>query len=195
MSELEARIAALPEAALRSWAITMTRAVMALSVILSHWGPGVFERLGVGRQAEAVLALFYRMGTPGFAAVFGIGIGYFMLPNFSRRRGSVLRRMGRSFQLVMIGLTMLAAIRLGYGLSPLTRPPADAAALVEAVAGVWGADRVGVHLAPRGDSHDMGDSDARALFTYVARSMRQRAPPVFTKRMVAWPRGFSPRNT
>ncbi|WP_103172968.1 DUF1800 family protein [Paracoccus sp. SY] len=28
----------------------------------------------------------------------------------------------------------LAAIRLGYGLSPLTRPPADAAALVEAVA-------------------------------------------------------------
>mgnify|MGYP002718320285 FL=1 len=106
-------VAALPEAALRSWAITMTRAVMALSVILSHWGPGVFERLGIGRQAEAVLALFYRMGTPGFAAVFGIGIGYFMLPDFSLRRQSVLRRLGRSFQLVMIGLTMLAAIRLG----------------------------------------------------------------------------------
>lgn len=106
-------VAALPEAALRSWAITMTRAVMALSVILSHWGPGVFERLGIGRQAEAVLALFYRMGTPGFAAVFGIGIGYFMLPDFSLRRQSVLRRLGRSFQLVMIGLTVLAAIRLG----------------------------------------------------------------------------------
>lgn len=106
-------VAALPEAALRSWAITMTRAVMALSVILSHWGPGVFERLGIGRQAEAVLALFYRMGTPGFAAVFGIGIGYFMLPDFFPRRQSVLRRLGKSFQLVMIGLTMLAAIRLG----------------------------------------------------------------------------------
>lgn len=46
--------------------------------------------------------------------------------------------------------------------------------ITDAVIGVWGADRVGVHLAPRGDSHDMGDSDARALFTYVARSMRQR---------------------
>ena len=91
----------------------MTRAVMALSVILSHWGPGVFERLGIGRQAEAVLALFYRMGTPGFAAVFGIGIGYFMLPDFFPRRQSVLRRLGKSFQLIMIGLTMLAAIRLG----------------------------------------------------------------------------------
>lgn len=103
---------ALPEAALRSWAITMTRAVMALSVILSHWGPGVFERLGIGRQAEDVLALFYRMGTPGFAAVFGIGIGYFMLPDFATRSGSVLRRLGRSFQLVLAGLTLLAAIRL-----------------------------------------------------------------------------------
>lgn len=104
--------AALPRTTLRSWAITMIRAVMALSVILSHWGPGVFERLGLGRQAEAVLAVFYRMGTPGFAAVFGIGIGYFMLPDFAARRDSVLRRLHRSFLLVVMGLSLLAAIRL-----------------------------------------------------------------------------------
>lgn len=102
----------LPEAALRSWSITMIRAVMALSVILSHWGPGVFERLNIGRQAEAVLSVFYRMGTPGFAAVFGIGIGYFMLPDFAQRRASVLSRLQRSFQLVLLGLALLAAIRL-----------------------------------------------------------------------------------
>ncbi|MEQ5793186.1 alkene reductase [Paracoccus sp. NFXS7] len=46
--------------------------------------------------------------------------------------------------------------------------------ITDAVVGVWGGDRVGVHLAPRGDSHDMGDSDARALFTQVARDMRAR---------------------
>lgn len=46
--------------------------------------------------------------------------------------------------------------------------------IADAVIGVWGADRVGVHLAPRGDSHDMGDSDPRALFTHVARRMRER---------------------
>ncbi|TGN50229.1 alkene reductase [Paracoccus liaowanqingii] len=46
--------------------------------------------------------------------------------------------------------------------------------IADAVIGVWGADRVGVHLAPRGDSHDIGDSDARALFTHVARQMRDR---------------------
>ncbi|MTD99549.1 alkene reductase [Paracoccus sp. YIM 132242] len=46
--------------------------------------------------------------------------------------------------------------------------------VTDAVIGVWGADRVGLHLAPRGDSHDMGDSDPRALFTHVARQMRDR---------------------
>jgi len=48
------------------------------------------------------------------------------------------------------------------------------AEIADAVIGVWGADRVGVHLSPRGDSHDVGDSDPRALFTHVAREMRQR---------------------
>jgi 2,4-dienoyl-CoA reductase-like NADH-dependent reductase (Old Yellow Enzyme family) len=33
---------------------------------------------------------------------------------------------------------------------------------------------VGVHLAPRGDSHSMGDSDPAATFGYVARELRKR---------------------
>ncbi|HYQ39865.1 MAG TPA: alkene reductase [Pseudomonas sp.] len=39
---------------------------------------------------------------------------------------------------------------------------------------VWGAGRVGVHLAPRADSHDMGDSDRAATFGYVARELGKR---------------------
>lgn len=46
--------------------------------------------------------------------------------------------------------------------------------VVDAVVSVWGADRVGVHLAPRGDAHDMGDSDASGLFLHVARELGQR---------------------
>ncbi|WP_022707995.1 alkene reductase [Paracoccus zeaxanthinifaciens] len=46
--------------------------------------------------------------------------------------------------------------------------------IADAAIGVWGADRVGVHLAPRADGHDMGDSDRHALFTAVARSMRDK---------------------
>ena len=39
---------------------------------------------------------------------------------------------------------------------------------------VWGADRVGMHLAPRRDSHDMSDSDPKATFGYVARELGKR---------------------
>ena len=46
--------------------------------------------------------------------------------------------------------------------------------IAEAVSEVWGSDRVGVHLRPRGEEHDMGDSNPRALFGYVAEQLRQR---------------------
>ncbi|PIP81800.1 MAG: alkene reductase [Elusimicrobia bacterium CG_4_9_14_3_um_filter_62_55] len=39
---------------------------------------------------------------------------------------------------------------------------------------VWGADRVGMHLAPRCDAHSMGDSDPAATFGYVARELGKR---------------------
>jgi 2,4-dienoyl-CoA reductase-like NADH-dependent reductase (Old Yellow Enzyme family) len=46
--------------------------------------------------------------------------------------------------------------------------------VTDAVVPVWGAGRVGVHLSPRGDSHDMGDSDPAATFGYVARELGKR---------------------
>lgn len=46
--------------------------------------------------------------------------------------------------------------------------------VTDAVVAVWGAGRVGMHLAPRGDAHDMGDSDSAATFGYVARELGRR---------------------
>ena len=46
--------------------------------------------------------------------------------------------------------------------------------VTDAVIGVWGADRVGMHLSPRGDSHDLSDSNALALFSYVASELGKR---------------------
>ena len=46
--------------------------------------------------------------------------------------------------------------------------------VTDAVISVWGADRVGMHIAPRCDSHDMGDSDPAALFGHVARELGKR---------------------
>lgn len=44
----------------------------------------------------------------------------------------------------------------------------------DAAISVWGADRVGVHLAPKCDAHDMGDSNPEATFTYVATELGKR---------------------
>ena len=46
--------------------------------------------------------------------------------------------------------------------------------IVDAVIEVWGADRVGVHLRPRGEEHDMGDSNPQAIFGYVADELAKR---------------------
>jgi len=46
--------------------------------------------------------------------------------------------------------------------------------VTDAAIEVWGANRVGMHLAPRGDAHDMGDSDPAATFGYVARELGKR---------------------
>lgn len=46
--------------------------------------------------------------------------------------------------------------------------------VTDAVISVWGAGRVGVHLAPRADSHDMGDSNRAETFGYVARELGKR---------------------
>lgn len=46
--------------------------------------------------------------------------------------------------------------------------------IVDQLISVWGAGRVGVHLAPRGDAHDMGDSDRLSTFSHVARQLGHR---------------------
>ncbi|MCU6498552.1 alkene reductase [Rugamonas sp. A1-17] len=46
--------------------------------------------------------------------------------------------------------------------------------VTDACIAVWGAGRVGMHLAPRRDAHDMGDSNPAATFGYVARELGKR---------------------
>lgn len=46
--------------------------------------------------------------------------------------------------------------------------------VVDAAVSAWGPDRVGVHLSPRADAHDMGDDDLKRTFGYVARELGRR---------------------
>ena len=46
--------------------------------------------------------------------------------------------------------------------------------VTDAVIGVWGACRVGYHIAPRGDAHSMGDSNPLVTFSYLCRELGKR---------------------
>jgi 2,4-dienoyl-CoA reductase-like NADH-dependent reductase (Old Yellow Enzyme family) len=46
--------------------------------------------------------------------------------------------------------------------------------IADAVISVWGAKCVGMHLAPRGDTYEMHDSNPPATFGYVARELGKR---------------------
>ncbi|WP_341962362.1 alkene reductase [Pseudomonas sp. RC10] len=46
--------------------------------------------------------------------------------------------------------------------------------VTDAVVEVWGAGRVGMHLSPRADLHDMGDDNLTETFTYVATELGKR---------------------
>lgn len=58
--------------------------------------------------------------------------------------------------------------------------------VVDVLIEVYGAGRVGVHLAPRGDSHDMGDENPAETFAYVAEQLGQRHIAfIFTREYLA----------
>ncbi|MDI1335644.1 MAG: alkene reductase [Lacunisphaera sp.] len=60
-----------------------------------------------------------------------------------------------------------------YG-GPIENRARFALEVTDAVSSIWGADRVGYHLAPRGDSHGMGDSNPAATFGYLATELGRR---------------------
>ncbi|MCZ0811251.1 AMP-binding protein [Roseovarius sp. EGI FJ00037] len=104
--------AALPERTTATWSINITRAIMAIAVLFAHWGPGFFERLGIAQEVNYYLGGFMRMGTEGFATVFGVGLGFFFLPAYGSDPASVHKRLRISFLLVLSGLGLLGAVHL-----------------------------------------------------------------------------------
>ena len=63
----------------------------------------------------------------------------------------------------------------------------------DAAISVWGPGRVGVHLAPRGDAHSMGDSDRAATFGYLARELGRRKIAFLCAREYVGPDSIGPQ--
>jgi 2,4-dienoyl-CoA reductase-like NADH-dependent reductase (Old Yellow Enzyme family) len=64
--------------------------------------------------------------------------------------------------------------------------------VTDAVISVWGQNRVGMHLAPRGDIHGMGDSNLAETFGYVARELGKRKIAFICARESRGEKNFGP---
>ncbi|WP_300064338.1 AMP-binding protein [uncultured Roseobacter sp.] len=101
----------LPSQTRLTWSLTLTRAMVVIAVLLSHWAPGVMNVLGL---PESLFISYTRLGTPGFAFVFGIGVGLYMLPEMHRNAAAVYHRADRAALLVGIGAVMMGIVYLLY---------------------------------------------------------------------------------
>jgi 2,4-dienoyl-CoA reductase-like NADH-dependent reductase (Old Yellow Enzyme family) len=65
--------------------------------------------------------------------------------------------------------------------------------VTDAVISVWGADKVGMHLAPRCDGQSMGDSNPEKTFSYVAEELSKRNLAFICTREYVGPDSISPK--
>ncbi len=95
-------------------AVHATRGVLVIWVVIIHWLPGVLERIHPSLiWIYESLTPLLRFGTPGFAIVFGLGIGALRLPQFISSPARYHKSARFNTILVVSGVLILAVFKLG----------------------------------------------------------------------------------
>ena len=117
-------------------AVHAARGVLVIWVILIHWLPGLMTRMAPATLwlYEAMMPLI-RFGTPGFALVFGLGIGALRLPQFLQSPEAYRRSARFSTILVTGGVLVLGLFKLGllWSEGNLDHPNLPSATLYSAI--------------------------------------------------------------
>lgn len=97
--------------AIRADALNALRGLFALLIVISHWGPFLIERMGsAGTALWTVLGPFLRIGTPGFAMVYGMGLGLFFFGQLDRGKETLRRRIRKNTLLITSGVLLIALV-------------------------------------------------------------------------------------
>lgn len=98
-------------------AVHATRGFLALWVVMVNWLPAIVMRLGEDAMAfrEALFPI-WRFGTPGFAMVFGVGLGALGLHLYQTNRALHLKNMRFNTMIVVGGVLVLAAAKFALAL-------------------------------------------------------------------------------
>lgn len=93
-------------------ATNAARGILVLIVIGAHWGPFLFDRLGAYRTAAYDLVHpFFRIGTPGFAMVFGLGLSFYYMGMLERSPARLRAKLRANAVLLGAGILLLAAVK------------------------------------------------------------------------------------
>ena len=93
-------------------AVHATRGVLVYWVIAVHWLPALMQRLGDPRlELYQALSPAWRFGTPGFAIVFGIGVGALRFQHFLTNKTLFLKNIRMNAAVVLGGVLLLGLIK------------------------------------------------------------------------------------
>ena len=92
-------------------AINATRGLLVLWLVAIHWLPGVWKRLPEAFSGmDTLLNPAYRLGTPGFALVFGLNIGFYFFHQLENNAALAKKNIRFASGLLGGGILLLAAI-------------------------------------------------------------------------------------
>lgn len=113
--QVSGRTHTLPNDELRAaMAINMVRGLLVLAVIFAHWAPGVIERLPASLAAlDSLLSPVFAVGTPGFAIVYGVSVGFSLFPSFLDAPDRFQAVQRRARLLLAAGVLALAVVLYG----------------------------------------------------------------------------------
>lgn len=93
-------------------AVHATRGILVYWVIAVHWLPALMQRLGDTRlDLYQALSPAWRFGTPGFAIVFGIGVGALRFQHFLTNKPLFLKNTRMNAAIVLGGVLVLGLIK------------------------------------------------------------------------------------
>ena len=95
--------------------INSVRGILVLLLIWIHFSPGLWERLPVSSdRINTLLNPVNRMGTPGFAIVFGLGVGYFFMHQMDQKSSGVFKRIRLATIMILTGIVALGAFKFAH---------------------------------------------------------------------------------
>ena len=96
--------------------IRIVRGILVLLVIAAHWSEGFYARLPDAIQSwNWLFAPLFSSGTPGFAVMYGVTLGYSFYPMFLRSPERLANTMRPIFFLLAGGVFTLALATMGVG--------------------------------------------------------------------------------